>query len=207
MTKSGKWKLGLMIGSGVAILAVLAFMGVATWYAGRINKEYKEVADSERILREATEGEEGFRPPAGGIPSAERIEVFLTVREDLAGWRRTMATASTQFAADQKRQRDGGLRDLLKLFNTGSDLMPTYAGFWTARNQALLAHEMGPLEYEYIYRLIFRTWLEPDRPGLADTDYPADGLEAALGPYREKLISTFDADVDPVELIFQEMEP
>jgi len=203
MSKGGKWKLGLGIGCGALLLIVVGILGMGTWYAGRINQEYKEVTDSEKALLAATEGDRGFTPPPGGIPGPERIEVFLAVREDLESWRETMATASRQFAVDQESQRAGGLKDLMKLFNTGSDLMPTYAGFWTARNETLLAHEMGPGEYEYIYRLVYQTWLELERPDVSATIYPSTALAEAFGPYRDRLIAAFDAAVNPVELIFQ----
>jgi len=188
MAMGGKKKLGLGIGCGFALLIVVGIFGVANWYSGRINQEYKEVADSEKELLAATEGDRGFRPPPGGVPAPPRIEVFLAVREDLDSWRRTMATASSQFAEDQDRQRAGGLKDLVKLLDTGSNLMPIYAGFWTARNQTLLAHEMGPGEYAYIYRLVYRS----------------GPLAEAFEPYRDRLAAVFDAEVDPVELIFQE---
>jgi len=181
-----KKKLGLGIGCGFALLIVVGIFGVANWYSGRINQEYKEVTDSEKALLAATEGDGGYSPPSGGIPAVERIEVFLAVREDLDSWRRTMATASSQFAEDRDRQRTGGLKDLVKLLDTGSDLMPIYAGFWTARNQTLLAHEMGPGEYAYIYRLVYRS----------------GSIAEAFEPYRDRLAAAFDAEVDPVELIF-----
>ncbi|MCK9996311.1 MAG: hypothetical protein KAH56_08540 [Candidatus Krumholzibacteria bacterium] len=203
MVMGRKWKLGLGIGCGLMLLIVVGFLGVGTWYAGQINQEYKEVTDSEKALLAATEGDLGFTPPLGGIPGPERIEVFLAVREDLDSWRRTMATASSQFADDQERQRAGGLKDLVKLLNTGSDLMPIYAGFWTARNEALLAHEMGPGEYGYIYRLVYQTWLELERPDESATIFPSTALGEAFEPYRDRLVATFDAAVNPVELIFQ----
>jgi hypothetical protein len=203
MAKVGKWKLGLGIGCGLAMLIVLGILGTATWYTGRINAEYKEVRESEKALLAATESEQGFRPPPGGVPTADRLEAFLAVRGELAEWRRIMATASGEFAVDRQRQRSGGLKDLVNLVNTGSDLMPTYAGFWVARNEALLDQGMGPHEYSFIYRLVYHTWLGFGRPPAVVDDYPADILAKALGPYRERLISAFDATVDPVELIFQ----
>ena len=187
MAMGRKWKMGLGIGCGAMLLIVVGILGMGTWYAGRINEEYKEVTNSEKALFAATEGDRGFMQPPGSIPSPDRIEVFLAVREDLDSWRGTMATASRQFAVDQDHQRAGGLKDLLKLFNTGSDLMPTYAGFWTARNESLLAHEMGPGEYAYIYRLVYHT-------GALDVDFD---------PFRDRLAAAFDPEVDPVELIFQ----
>jgi len=203
MAKPGKRKLGLMIGCGLMLLVVVGLFGVANWYSGRINQEYKEVRDSEKALLAATEGDGGFRPPIGGIPAPERIEVFLAVREDLDSWLRTMATAIVKMAADRERQRDGGPKDLVRLVNTGSDLMPIFAGFWTARNEALLAHDMGPGEYVYIYRLVYHTWLDFGRPAGSATDFPTAALSAALEPYRDRFTAAFDSDVHPVELIFQ----
>ena len=198
-----KWKLGLGIGCGIVGLVVVGILGVGTWYAGRINQEYKEVRDSEIALLNATEKEEGFRPSAGGLPASERIEVFLKVREDLVPWRRTMVAASGQFADDRERQRDGSVKDLLRVVNTGSDLMPIYAGFWVARNEALLNHGMGPGEYSYIYRLIYMTWLQPDGPALVDKDYPDQALNDAFEPYRERLLAGQEPGIELVELIFQ----
>lgn len=198
-----KWKRGLGIGCGLLALVVVGVLGVGTWYAGRINQEYKEVRDSEKTLLAATEKGEEFRPPPGGIPAPERIEVFLKVREDLVPWRRTMASASGQFAVDRQRQRTGGVKDLLRVVNTGSDLMPVYAGFWVARNEALLEHGMGPGEYTYIYRLVYMTWLQPNRPALVDKDYPDQALNDAFEPYRERLLAGHESTIELVELIFQ----
>ncbi len=202
MDRKLKWGLG--IGCGLVALVVVGILGVGTWYAGRINQEYKEVRDSENVLLAATEKEAGFRPPDGGIPSPVRIEIFLQVREDLVSWRRTMASASGQFATDRERQRAGGVMDLLRVVNTGSDLMPIYAGFWVARNEALLDHGMGPGEYSYIYRLVYLTWLQPDRPAVADKDYPDQALNTAFESYRERLVAGYDPQIELVELIFQQ---
>jgi hypothetical protein len=200
----GKWKLGLTLGCGLALLIVLGIMGVLTWYSGRINEEYREVRESEKALLVATEQDKGFRPPPDGIPAPERLETFLAVREDLTAWRRIMAAASAKFAADRRRQQSGGLKDLVNLVNTGSDLMPTYAGFWIARNEALLAQGMGPGEYSFIYRMVYGAWLGLSRPPAGRVGYQAEALARALEPYRDRCIQVFDATVDPVELIFQE---
>lgn len=204
MAMGGIKKLGLGIGCGFALLIVVGFFGVANWYSGRINQEYKEVTDSEKALLAATEGDEGYSPPSGGIPAAERIEVFLAVREDLDSWRGTMATAIVKMATDGERQRVGGPKDLVRVVNTGSDLMPIFAGFWTARNEALLAHEMGPGEYSYIFRLVYHTWLDFDDPTVSGMDYSTGALTAALEPYRDRFTVAFDPDVHPVELIFHQ---
>lgn len=207
MTKAGKWKLGLGIGCGLAILVFVGVVGVATWYATRINAEYKDVRDTEERLIAATEGEDGYRPPPGGLPAPVRIEAFLAVRQDLAPWLETLVESNEQFLADQEKQQDGGMLDALKLFFTGSDLMPVYAGFWTARNETLLEHGMGPGEYVYIYKLVYDTWLGLEREGGPAADYPSDSLTAALEPYRDRLVAAFVPEVGILEQIFQKDRP
>ena len=69
-------KLGLTIGCGLAMLILLGILGIATWYTGRINEEYNEVRESEKILLAATEADQGYRPPPGGVfpqPSGWRL--------------------------------------------------------------------------------------------------------------------------------------
>jgi len=207
MTKAGKWKWGLGIGCSLAVLVFVGAVGVATWYASRINAEYKEVRDTEERLITATEGATGYRPPPGGVPGPERIEIFLAVREDLKPWLATLSEANEQFAADREKQQAGGWKDVLKLFNTGSDLMPVYAGFWTARNEALLAHEMGPGEYVYIYRMAYQTWLNLERDGGPAADYPSEALTEVLEPYRDRLVDAFVPGVGILEQIFQKDNP
>lgn len=203
MAGMGKWKLGLGIGCGVLLLVVVGILGVATWYATRINAEYKEVADSETALLAATQSGKEYRPPEGGIPPVERIEVFLEVREELNSWRRTMASGSAQFVADRQSQQTGGVKDMVKLITTGSDLMPLYAGFWIARNESLMAHGMGPDEYSYIFKLVYHTWLDLGREGVRQERYPKDALTEVLEPYGDQLRATYDNDVAVLELIFQ----
>lgn len=207
MTKAGKWKWGLGIGCGLMVLVFVGIVGVGTWYATRINAEYKEVRDTEERLIAATEGDEDYRPPPGGVPGPERIEAFLAVREELKPWLDTLYEANEQFLADRDRQQAGGVKDFLKLFNTGSDLMPIYAGFWTARNEALLKHEMGPGEYVYIYRLTYQTWLNLDRDGGPAANYPSGALTSALEPYRDRLVDAYVPEVGILEQIFEKDKP
>jgi hypothetical protein len=207
MTRAGKWKWGLGIGCGLAVLVFVGVVGVTTWYSTRINAEYKNVRDTEERLISATEGEDGYRPPPGGIPDQQRIETFLAVRQDLAPWLETLAESNEQFVADQEKQQAGGLLDSVKLFLTGSDLMPVYAGFWTARNEALLKHGMGPGEFVYIYKLAYDTWLGLERDGGPADDYPSDTLAEALEPYRDRLVAAFVPGVGIMEQIFQKDNP
>jgi hypothetical protein len=207
MTKAGKWKWGLGIGCGLAVLLFVGAVGVATWYATSINAEYKAVRDSEERLIAATEGPGGYSAPQGGIPAPARIEIFLDVRRDLQPWLANLAAANEQFLADREKQKTGGVKEFVKLFGTGSDLMPVYAGFWTARNEALLEHGMGPGEYVYIYSLVYRTWLGLGRRGSPAEAYPTGTLSAALEPYRARLLEAHVPEVELLELIFEKDEP
>ena len=170
---NGKVKKGLGIGCLVVLLAVVAVAGGATWYAARINREYKEVARSEKILR-AQVGPDAFRPPAELDVAADRLDVFLAVRDSLFEERMDLEAAATTFARERERNRAGGLKGWWNLLGAGSDLAPVYAAYWETRNRALTAHRMGPEEYAWLYRVVYQRWLGRD---------PDDGRESgAPGP-------------------------
>jgi hypothetical protein len=199
----------------VVLLAMVAIAGSATWYAARINREYKEVARSEKILR-ARVGRDAFRPPAQLDVSAERVDIFLAVRDSLYEERLDLEAAATTFARERERNRSGGPKAMWNLLGAGSDLAPVYADYWEARNRALAAHLMSPEEYTWLYRVLYHEWLGRDPEDGRDENAAAPGpAEMAplvgeltpasrdlLAPRRLRLEATYSPLLNPVELIF-----
>lgn len=207
-------KFKLIGGGGCAllVLAVIAVLGSATWYAAQFSKEYKAVVKSEAALVEATHDFDNWGPPPEGVDEA-RFEIFLDVRENLAPARARLAAATAAY--------ETGGRGWWSRLSGGADLVPAYASFWAARNETLLERGMGPLEYVFTYRLSYYGFLGKDPlagvatgefdPGEASwlspwVDEIPPGTRALLERRRGRLEATWLADVNPLELIFDGLQ-
>jgi len=210
---AAKWQKGCGVGCLVLFSAVVVLMGAATWYAREINRDYKVVQKTEEDLLAAT-GDGAFAPPPDLALRSDRLEAFLAVRDSLAAQRFELVAQATEFARERNRGRDRGLREFLRLLDSGSELAPVYAAYWTQRNRSLLAHRMGPDEYIWLYSVIYYEWLQKDatdgREGAAaappvraeiNDALPAVTLDL-LAPHRLRLEANYSPVINPVELIF-----
>lgn len=206
-------KQGCGIGCLVLFSVAVIVMGAATWYSREINREYKVVQRTENALLAATRATP-FVPPDDLTLGPERLEAFLAVRDTLAAGRGELAARALQFAREQDRNRDRGLKGFLNLLDSGSDLAPVYATYWSARNRALLAQDMSPAEYIWFYSVIYYTWLGKDPADGRDVNTSAPPVQAELSgnlppasrellaPHRLRLEANYSPIVNPVELIF-----
>jgi hypothetical protein len=160
----GKLKKGCGIGCGVFTILVFVIIGSVAFFVRDMSADYKEVGKSEKILLETHGGIADYAPPLGGVPAKERVQVFLDVRRDQAEWRENVALAFEEFLVKKEASADGGFTHFLKLIRSTSEMAPSLAGFWSARNAALLKHEMGAGEYSYLYCLAYYSYLGYD-PG------------------------------------------
>ncbi|MDH3591945.1 MAG: hypothetical protein OER88_08710, partial [Planctomycetota bacterium] len=139
--------------------------------------------------REQIEGRFGepgdFVPWPDGVVPAERIETFLTVRDDSMAARTDLA-AAVERLMDHARALDedgSGWNKFKSVFGVIGDSMGM-AGemgvFLTARNDALFQHEMGHGEYFYLYAVGFYSYLghragESSLESLGDVDVSTRG--------------------------------
>lgn len=163
-----KLKKGCGIGCGLLSIVLFLIMGSLGYFIHSMGQEYKEVAKTEKELLGALESPAGYVPPAGGLPRGDRVQLFLEIRQSQAEWRTNVANAFTQFLV-RKNSGQGPFR-LWSLFRATTEMAPSLAGFWTARNKALLEKEMGLGEYAYLYCLAYYSYLGYD---------PGDGAQAS----------------------------
>ncbi len=160
-----------------------------------------------------------FAPPSDLVVSSQRLAAFLAVRDSLAAQQFELAAQAAAFARERNQGRDRGLREFLRLLDSGSELAPVYAAYWIQRNRSLLAHEMGPDEYIWLYSVIYYEWLGKDpSDGREDAPtapplraeisgaLPAETLDL-LAPHRLRLEANYSSLVNPVELIFSAVPP
>lgn len=162
-----KWVVGCGIGC-VAVLLILAGLGAGSFFF--VKGVVEEVEKTQRGMEAVTErfGRPAeFRPDADGAVRPERIEVFLAVRDSLAEGRAEMQQTISLLHEGEQAEGGEGAGPLGKI-RAGIGFLPQLIGFFTARAEALLEHEMGLGEYYYIYALTYYSWM-----GKSPADGPA----------------------------------
>jgi len=158
-------KKGLGIGCALLVIATFLVIGSGAYVLKRINGDYREVRGSQERLFAELGDPTAFTPENGGLPTAERIDVFLDVRRELGEWRESTAVMLADFLLlKQKKEEKGGLLAVYRLARGGGDLASHLARYWNARNKMLLDHGMGLGEYAYLYSLAYYAYLGYD-PG------------------------------------------
>ncbi len=172
------WKKGCGIGCGVITILLFILIGSIAFFVRDMGKDYKEVGRSEKALIQAHGGPGDYIPERGGLPTAERLLVFLEIRRAQTEWRHNVALAFEEFLVNKQANASGGFRHFFQLIRSTSEMAPSLAGFWSSRNALLLEHEMGPGEYAYLYCLAYYSYLGYD-PGdgaqETDLDFNAGG--------------------------------
>ena len=173
-----KWLIGCGIGCG-AIILILIILGLGGYFFFR--NIVAGFRDSEAIMSTLTErfGRiEDFCPDPDGAIKAERIEVFLSVRDSFAPVREEVK-ASFESLKQEKAEGEIDLKkpNILKMVRLGVGVIPQIAELLKGRNQALIDKGMGMGEYYYIYVVAYYSWLK--KP-------PEDGPDVQLAEYEER---------------------
>lgn len=155
----------LVLIGGAAILVVIV-VAVAMVHP------YHEAVELREALEARHGTQAGFTPPPDGAVPAERMEVFLAVRERLS---EACARLTESRAAIQRVESFDGTEDLpedpslIALFEGGVaalGLEQRRGELFRARNQALLDAGMGQGEYTYIFAVSYSarlaSWREED---------------------------------------------
>jgi len=160
-----KWLLGCGIGCGALILIpILLSVGSFFLMRGAVSE-----LDEAVVVREELEAQHGmvedYTPEVDGAIPADRMRLFLTVRDSLAAVRNdlaeTFATLEQGGAAFENEAE--GVWEKIKLGarmgKTGLGIVPQLGDFFLTRDQVLVDLEMGVGEYTYIYSLAYYCWL------------------------------------------------
>ncbi len=150
----------VLAGCGVGCLLVV-IMGVGLgWMGYRWAQDAAETVEEAGRIQQELKDRYGavrqFRPwPAPGVP-ADRLQVFLAIRETLSEPRNNLRSAIEGIAPSEN---EGGVVNGLRAASSGMEMAPGVIEFSRARNQALLDHEMGLGEYTWIYWFTYTAWL------------------------------------------------
>jgi hypothetical protein len=122
----------------------------------------KRAIDTRHGIEERFGPQEAYVPPASGVPSSERIEIFLDIRRALAGPCADLSTAEEKVQAierlDDEEEIDR-MEVMKQAFSMTKSMMgvgPVISRLYEIRNQNLFESEMGLGEYTYIYAVAYR---------------------------------------------------
>jgi hypothetical protein len=151
-----------VIGCGLLTLFVIVVLAVLTTsvFLG-YRKAFKVRDELERLHDTQAE----FTPPAAGTIPADRMQRFLTVREELLPLCEKVSAHQRRFArmhrqGEAERPPVGALLgDVFQAARSVIRLGRDYGEYVTVRNEALLAEDMGLGEYTWIYVVAYYAWL------------------------------------------------
>ncbi|MCJ7679872.1 MAG: hypothetical protein MUP70_04020 [Candidatus Aminicenantes bacterium] len=171
--KKSTWLIGCGIGCGVIVLVVLILLAAGFFFVRNLVQDFEESEEVMALVVEKYGELTEFVPwPDGTIP-ADRIEAFLTVREETklsrAQLERSFQLLGRQVNAPSEERKSAG--GIFQTIGRSFRLVPDIADFYHTRSKALLQSEMGIGEYTYLYGLIYYSWLEKN---------PEDGPDFAL---------------------------
>lgn len=145
----------ILSGCGIGCVVLLVLGAGLAWlgysWVSTTMEEVETAAETTAELQRAFGPVASFVPPPN-VP-AERMEVFLAIRDALAEERQSLAEPIETIA---ERGRVGGG---FAVARAGFALAPRMVAFAAARNQALLDQGMGRGEYTWIYWLVYHAWL------------------------------------------------
>jgi hypothetical protein len=147
---------GVMIFLAIAIPLILGVMMMSP---------LKRAVDTRHAMEERFGPQEAYVPPASGVPSADRIEIFLELRRALTGPCADLSTAEEKVQAmeslDDEEEIDK-MEVMKQAFSMTKSMMgvgPVISRLYEIRNQGLSDAGMGLGEYTYIYALAYRDQL------------------------------------------------
>jgi hypothetical protein len=155
---AGKWAIGCSIGCGVVILIVVA-LGYGSFKV--VKRTVEEAEQISKVMDEVHERYGPVRsycPPADGSIAGGRVEAFLEVRELMAETRAEMEQNLATLSRGEQGEADSP-GDALAMFKAGAGILGRIMSFVGGHGEALLAADMGPGEYTYIYVVTYYCWL------------------------------------------------
>ena len=158
MAGSGKkWLIGCGIGCGVVLL-ILGGVGTVGYFGVRnIIDRADTVEDSFEDMETAYGQVEDYTPPADGGMSPDRVETFLTVRDQLIPMRSELGDKLSALSGEDT---GGGAPNWLAKIRAGVSFVPTILAYGSERNRVLLNNDMSLGEYLYLYALAYYVYLE-----------------------------------------------
>lgn len=166
-TQGRNWLIGCGVGCLAVVVGLVLLVGGGALLFRQAASGWDEAASVRETLHDRYGPTTAFTPVLEGALDVGRLEAFLRVRGGTDRARAELAEALEE-ALGRLEGASGKLDRLWGLIRSGSSISPLLAEFSRRRSEALLAEDLGPGQYLYLYSLIHHCWLGRD---------PAAGIE------------------------------
>lgn len=175
--KRARWLIGCGAGCGLVVVALAVISAAGYVYLGRFFAGVGEAARSHRELVSRYGDVREFTPAPDGAVPPSRIELFLSVREELGEPRARLRAVLSDFPPDDVIEEDRAFFKVVGAVRGVTGLVGPIATYVDERNGALLQAGMGLGEYVYIYGTGYYSWL-----GRSPADGPVITKDIGEGP-------------------------
>jgi hypothetical protein len=189
----------VLIGCAVAsAIIVVLVVGASMYFVSWFKKSAPDTEHLKEVRSELVQkyGErDDYIPPLDGKLDADRVALFVEIREDLVLTRVEIASQLDEFLDmmkdDPERERNLFEKAVhgIQMLKGGAGLVTQGMTYLGARSEKLLEVGMGEGEYFHLYALMAFSWLEwepldeLDRSVLKDLDMESD-IEEMVEEYR-----------------------
>jgi hypothetical protein len=132
---------------------------------------FKRAVDARLAIEEQFGPQEAYVPPATGVPSADRIEVFLGIRRALADSCADLTRAEDQlrkmerFDDEDSVDRVEVMKEAFSLTRSMMGVGPVLGHLYETRNKSLVDAGMGLGEFTYIFAIAYNDRLLEEAQG------------------------------------------
>ncbi|MDX1501618.1 MAG: hypothetical protein R3325_04580 [Thermoanaerobaculia bacterium] len=212
-SRSTQWLIGCGVGCAVlVVLVILAGAGGVAWIRSTL-VGFEQAEQSHAALEEALGEAADYVPPPDGAIAPERMEIFLTVRDETGDARRGVEAFFDSIPLTEEAARELEREGVLKKIGAALRITRAAVGFagdlgelYAARNAALARLGMGPGEYLYIYLLAYQSFLghpPDDGPGgesreEVEVDLGRD-MRRTRGRVRDDLVAILGNQVEAID--------
>lgn len=188
-----KWLVGCGVGCAVAaLLAIIVTVGGGILLTRPFNR-----AVSSQTELTAVHGERDEFVPATTTFERDRIKAFVIVRKELLPICAKFEEIAAKFQAVEELDEDGddvsageAMKTVLPVVGAAMGIAGNIGRHSEARNQALLAQDMGLGEYIWYYVLIYNSWLGYP----ANQDFDDGESSGGYSPGERRVISALLAN-------------
>jgi hypothetical protein len=154
-----KWLTGCGIGCGAVVLLAVVLLFVAGRFVSREFRGIGEAISSHEQLIKALGDVDSYAPRVDGSIPADRMQIFLEVREALAPSRPELEASLDNLHTSLSRNGRRSFREALGFLGDLGGLISSIGRYIERRNDLLLEKSMSLGEYLYIYAIAYYSWL------------------------------------------------